>query len=150
MPRSEWRNTLLDTTVEIFSTMAGANVSEPASPDYPVLAYVTGVVGITGIMTANFTLRCSDRSAILVTSQMLGTSIEEAAAQKCDAIGEVCNMVAGHFKLKIGYGGTCDLTLPSVIVGSNYRISSRAPEERLEFPVIYEGEPVWLTLDIRK
>ena len=81
---------------------------------------------------------------------MLGVSTEEAAAQKSDAIGEICNMVAGHSKLKIGYGGGSELTVPSVIIGRDYRVYSRATEERLEFAVMYEGEPVWLALDIRK
>ncbi len=149
-PRSDWLAVLRDTTTEVFSIMVGASVVDADAADCPVIAHVTGVIGITGDVRAIFTLRCSDQSATKVASQMLGVSTEEAAAQKCDAIGEICNMVAGHFKLKIGYGGGCELTVPSVIIGRDYRVYSRAAEERLEFAVMYEGEPLWLALDIRK
>jgi len=130
--------------------MVGASVVYEETVDCSVIAHVTGVIGITGAIKAIFILRCSDQSATKVASQMLGVSMEEAGAQKSDAIGEICNMVAGHFKLKIGYGGSCELTVPSVIVGSDYRVYSRAAKERLEFAVMYEGEPIWLALDIRK
>jgi len=80
---------------------------------------------------------------------MLCISAEEAAAQKSDAIGEVCNIIAGHFKHKIGYGDSCTLTVPTVVVGGNYSIHCLEKGERLEFPVAYEGETVSVTLDIR-
>jgi len=150
MPRSAWLGVLRETTVEVFSIMAGAAVTAPETDDCQIVAYVTGVVSITGALHATFTLRCSDHSATKVASQMLGVSMDEAAAQKGDAIGEICNMIVGHFKLKIGHGGTCEMTIPSVIVGGNYRIHSEAPEQRLQFPMIYEGEPMWFALDIRK
>ncbi len=149
-PRSEWLAALCDATAEVFSMMVGAAIVAPAAAngDCPVLAHVTGVIGITGAISAIFTLRCSDAAATRIASQMLGISMEESAAQKFDAVGEVCNMVAGHFKHKIGYADKCMLTVPTVVIGGNYRIHSRAGQ-RLECPVIYEGEPVWLALDIR-
>jgi chemotaxis protein CheX len=149
-PRSEWLGILRDATAEVFSMMVGSTVVTPETADCPVSAYITGVIGITGAVSAILTVRCSDASATKVASQMLGVSTEEAAAQKSDAIGEICNIVAGHFKLKIGCGDTCMLTVPSVITGGNYRIHSLAAGQRLEFPLLYEGEPMWLALDIRK
>jgi len=140
---------LREAAAEVFATMVGAIVV-PETTDFPVLAYVTGVLGITGAMNAVFTLRCSEAAAIKIASKMLAVSAEEAAQQKFDAIGEVCNMVAGHFKHKIGFGDKCMLTVPTVVTGGNYRIHSLAAVERLEFPVLYEGEPLWLALDIRQ
>ena len=147
-PRSAWLGSLCEATTEVFSMMVGATIVAPAPSGCPVLAHVTGVIGITGAVTAIFTLRCSDAAATRVASQMLGISMEESAAQKFDAVGEICNMVAGNFKHKIGYADKCMLTVPTVVMGGNYRIHSRAGQ-RLECPVIYEGEPVWLALDIR-
>ena len=80
---------------------------------------------------------------------MLAISVSEAAGQMSDAIGEVCNMIAGHFKHKIGYGDSCSLTVPTVVAGGNYVIHCLEKGERLEFPVTYEGETVLVTLDIR-
>ena len=158
-PRAAWWGVLRDATMEVFSTMVGAKVVVPQAQDdfilvpepadSTVLAYVTGVIGIAGAVRAIFSLRCSDHIAAKIASQMLGITREEAAAQKSDAIGEVCNIIAGHSKHKIGYGDNCTLTVPTVIVGGHYNIYCLAAGERLEFPVIYEGETVLVTLDIR-
>jgi len=159
-PRAAWWGVLRDATIEVFSTMVGTKVVVPQARDdfmlvpesteSSVLAYVTGVIGIAGAVRAIFSLRCSDNVAVKIASQMLGMTREEAAAQKSDAIGEVCNIVAGHFKHKIGFGDNCTLTVPTVIVGGHYTIHCLAAGERLEFPVIYEGETVLVTLDIRE
>jgi len=140
--------------------MVGASVVVPqakedvvviAEPnDSSVLAYVTGMIGIAGAMKAIFSLRCSEGAAAKIASQMLGISLEEATKQKSDAIGEVCNIIAGHFKHKIGFGSNCTLTVPTVIVGGHYSVHCLAAGERLEFPVIYDGETVLVTLDIRE
>jgi hypothetical protein len=37
-----------------------------------------------------------------------------------------------------------------VVVGGNYSIHCLQAGERLEFPVLYEGETVLVTLDIRE
>ncbi len=157
--RTEWRDFLREATLEVFSTMVGVTVDVPAAtgnlpvgagpPDGSALAYVTGIIGIAGAMRAMFSLRCSDRAATRIASQMLAISADEAAGQMSDAVGEICNMIAGHFKHKIGYGDSCNLTVPTVVVGGSYSIHCLEKGERLEFPVTYEGETVLVTLDIR-
>jgi len=149
-----WGAVLREATIEVFSTMVGVTVDippapTPVSPEASLVAYVTGMIGIAGAMRAVFSLRCSDDAAAKIASKMLCMSIEEAASAKSDAIGEVCNIIAGHFKHKIGYGDACTLTVPTVVVGGNYSIHCLEKGERLEFPVRYEGETVVITLDIR-
>jgi chemotaxis protein CheX len=158
-PREAWLEVLREATLEVFSSMVGASLDVPsATGDKPVapesegasvIAHVTGMIGIAGAVRAVFSLRCSDHAAISIASQMLSISTEEASAQKSDAIGEVCNMIAGHFKHKVGHGDTCTLTIPTVVVGGNYSIQCLEKGERLAFPVTYEGEAVLVTLDIR-
>jgi len=159
-PRAAWWQVLCDSTTEVFSMMVGADLVIPqakedvavvAEPNHSsVLAYVTGMIGIAGAMKAIFSLRCSEGAAVKIASQMLGISLEEATRQKSDAIGEVCNIIAGHFKHRIGFRDNCTLTVPTVIVGGHYSVHCLAAGERLEFPVIYEGETVLVTLDIRE
>jgi chemotaxis protein CheX len=153
-----WDAVLREATAEVFGMTVGVSVEVPpptagqsqtASPSDALVAHVTGMIGIAGAIRAVFSLRCSDRAAIKIASQMLGISLEEAAAQKSDAIGEVCNIIAGHFKHKIGMGDTCTLTVPTVVVGGNYSIHCLAKGERIEFAVKYEGETVSVTLEIR-
>ncbi len=157
-PRAVWWVVLRDASVEVFSMMAGATVVVPetkADPvlipepaDSSVLAYVTGVIGIAGAVNAIFSLRCTQHAATRFAAQMLGISPAEADSQKSDAIGEICNMIAGNFKHKIGLGSACSLTVPTVVVGGHYSIHCLQAGERLEFPVIYDGETVLVALDI--
>lgn len=158
-PREAWLTVLCQATLEVFDSMVGSSMNAPGpavdqgavpeSAKPSVVAYVTGMIGIAGAMRAVFSLRCSDRAAASIASQMLGISAEEAAGQKSDAIGEVCNMIAGHFKHKVGHGDSCTLTIPTVVVGGNYSIHCLEKGERLAFPVAYEGENVLVALDIR-
>ncbi|HUK25422.1 MAG TPA: chemotaxis protein CheX [Terriglobales bacterium] len=150
VPGERWGEVLRDATTEVFSMMVGAEItlSEAAGP--PSLPSVTGTVGIAGAITAIFTLRCSTQSATRIASQMLGVSADDAASHNCDAVGEVCNIVAGHFKAKVGLGDKCMLSVPTVITGGDYRILPPAGGERLKLPLLYAGEPVWISLDIRK
>lgn len=130
--------------------MVGADLKVPPDPAVPKSTEVTGMVGIAGALSATFSLRCSSWSASKIASQMLGVAIEDAAAQQCDAIGEICNMVAGQFKTKIGLEAECMLTVPTIITGKRYELHSRADYDRLETPVLFERQPIWLSLDIRK
>jgi chemotaxis protein CheX len=149
-PRNEWPAILRDTVVEIFFMMVGAMVLTPETGDHLVLAEVTGMVGIAGPLSATLSLRCSLDSATLITAKMLGISPDKAAAQECDAIGEICNMVAGSFKEKIGLGDQCMLSVPTVLTGKDYQIRSRSVYVRVELPVLFEREPIWIALDIRQ
>jgi CheY-specific phosphatase CheX len=81
---------------------------------------------------------------------MLAVSVEQAAAQKCEAIGEICNVVAGSFKERVGLGDRCMLSVPTVLTGTDYQIRSRSVYVRVELPLIYETEPIWIALDIRQ
>ncbi len=130
--------------------MVGAMVLAPETGNHLVLSEVTGMVGIAGPLSATLSLRCSKDSATRIAAQMLGISPDKAAAQKCDAIGEICNMVAGSFKDKIGLGDRCMLSVPTVLTGKDYQIRSRSVYVRVELPVLYEHEPIWIALDIRQ
>ena len=150
VPVTEWPEILGKSASDVFSMMVGSTITLPKRGDLPVQANITGMVGIAGAFCAVFSLRCSTQSATRMASQMLGVSLADAATQLGDAVGEVCNMVAGDFKAKIGLGDKCGLSVPSVVSGSNYQLHSAPGSQRLEVPLLYEGEPVWLALDIRK
>jgi CheY-specific phosphatase CheX len=159
VPRSEWWGALRDATLEVLSPMFGTTVAVPQPDDGPAIVpegvdskvtkYVTGMVGIAGPVRAILSLRCSENAAIRIASHMLGISSEEAAEQKADAIGEICNMVASHFKNRIGFGDNCILSAPTVVAGGKYSVHCLEAGHGLEFPAIYEDETVMVTLDIR-
>ena len=148
-PQNEWADILRAVAIETFATMVGVSVVAPDQEEVRVLAEVTGMVGIAGHVKAVFSLRCSQRSAITLSSQMLGVSLEEAAALKNDAVGEVCNIIAGCFKSKIGLGELCSLSVPTVLSGTDYQIHSPGRTWHLGLPLLYENESIWIGLDIR-
>jgi chemotaxis protein CheX len=148
--QSDWPAILRNTIVEVFLMMVGVAVLTPETGDHMVLSEVTGMVGIAGPLSATLSLRCGLGSATRIAAEMLGIPSDQAAAQKCDAIGEVCNIVAGSFKEKIGLGDRCMLSVPTVLTGKDYQIRSRGVYVRLELPVLFENEPIWFALDIRQ
>jgi CheY-specific phosphatase CheX len=81
---------------------------------------------------------------------MLGISPQDPDCQKsaCDAVGEICNIIAGYFKAKIGLGDKCMLSVPTIIMGQDYRFHSEKRFERLELPLLWDGETLRATLEI--
>jgi chemotaxis protein CheX len=149
-PRESWRPILEDAATEVLAMMAGITVTVPPDQQLPIQGNVTGTVGIAGAISAIFSLRCSLRAATGIASQMLGVSLEEAEAQHCDAVGEICNMVAGNFKVKIGLGDKCMLSLPTVITGRDYQLRTPPGGERLQMQLLDGDERIEIALDIRK
>ena len=65
-----------------------------------------------------------------MASRMLGIDVEKAGPELWDAVGEICNMVAGNFKNKItGLGDGCMLSVPTVITGTEYNLHSMVNDE---------------------
>lgn len=83
----------------------------------------TAVVGMAGPIHGVFSIRCDEKTACGIGSGMLGVPREQARAEICDALGEVCNMVIGSFKHKIGQRGASSvLSVPTVIHGCDYEV----------------------------
>jgi chemotaxis protein CheX len=148
LPRSAWRKVLTETILEVFSVMVRVNV---AVADKASLAsrQITGIVGIGGAIRANLILECSVTSAVKLAAQMLGTDPDAPDSQNaaCDAIGEICNIVAGYFKAKIGLGDACMLSVPTTITGRDYQFHSHT-YDRLELSLAFEEEILRMTLEI--
>jgi len=149
LPRSAWQGMLAETVMEVFSILVGAAVT--TTDALPLQAVqLTAVVGIAGAMRANFILRCSQQAATRLASQMLGISPDDPGSAKAasDALGEICNVLAGDFKAKIGYGEACMLSVPTVVTGRDYHFRSRNTHERLELKVAYESDVLLTALEI--
>src|ERR1700753_2735000 len=114
---------LLDTaTREVFELMLSCHLTTASSMDESSLD-VTSMVGLAGQLCGVITVRCGEKTAVLMASKMLGLPVERVGQDFSDAVGEVCNMVAGNFKNKIaGLSDGCMLSPPSVITGSDYSL----------------------------
>lgn len=149
-PFEHWRSVLTDAVKEVFSMMVGAEVIIPQADSSSKDADITGMVGLAGEMCGVLSVRCSKNAAIRIASQMLGVPIAEATTHQSDAVGEICNMVAGNFKAKIdGLQDKCMLSVPTVITGEDYQLHSLAAGDRIELLFVYDGEPLWTTLEVR-
>ena len=78
-----------------------------------------------------------------MASKMLGFAAAEGSREVLDALGEICNMVAGNFKNKVaGLGEGCMLSVPTVITGKNYSLHSLADSAALEVRLLFESMPI--------
>ena len=149
-PFEHWRAVLTEAVKEVFSMMVGAEVSIPEVDPSSKDADVTGMVGLAGEMCGVLSVRCSRNAAMRIASQMLGVPMAEAASHQSDAVGEICNMVAGNFKAKIdGLQDKCMLSVPTVISGQSYEFHSLAVGDKIELPLVLQGEAVWFSLQVR-
>ncbi|HEY6769648.1 MAG TPA: chemotaxis protein CheX [Candidatus Sulfotelmatobacter sp.] len=121
----------------------------PTTPVEETSLDMTSMVGLAGQLCGIISIRCSKGSAVRMASSMLGTDAAGAGPEIWDAMGEICNMVAGNFKNKIpGLGDGCMLSVPTVITGESYSCHSMADEGVLHAVVLFQKEPVVLTLEI--
>jgi CheY-specific phosphatase CheX len=151
LPQSAWQGVLAATVVEVFSIMVGATVTiADAAPDPPVR--LTGMVGIAGAMRANMILQCSGEAASHLAAQMLGIPPDDPGSGKAaaDALGEICNIVAGYFKAKVGLGEACMLSVPTIITGRDYHFHSQKTYDDIKLNVIYEEHVLQAVLEIAK
>jgi chemotaxis protein CheX len=125
-----------DSVREVFEIMLGAPCrSEPgAAPgdaDWKVES-VTAVVGFGGILTGACVFRCGADAARQIAGRMAGMEFSAVDDIVKDAIGEICNMLAGTWKSKVpDLAANCGLSVPAVITGSDYRLHVQAPEFRI-------------------
>jgi len=135
---------------EVFEIMLGCKV-KPATPSERELPHgeFTAMVGLAGALCGVLTVCCAAKTAGLIGKNMLGgTNISED--EVVDALGEICNMITGNFKNKLG--GTdprCMLSVPSVITGGAYTFHSLAGGTSVETVVLFEGAPVAVRLQLK-
>lgn len=86
---------------------------------------ITGLIGVHGNVSGFITVNMSERFALKSVSGLLQDEFATLNAQVVDGVGEISNIVAGGIKSAVGgtNWGFQHITVPSVIVGSGYRMS---------------------------
>ncbi|HTS71401.1 MAG TPA: chemotaxis protein CheX [Terriglobia bacterium] len=135
--------------VEVFQMMVGTSL-EPA--DQSALACVadyTAMIGLAGDLCGVLSFRCSSGAAERIAAQMMGTDENISAECIRDALGEICNMVAGSFKAQVSdLAGQCMLSVPTVVSGKDYQMYSLVDGLRIQVFKTFEGALVRMTLDL--
>jgi chemotaxis protein CheX len=118
---------------EVFQMMVGVRCQLDSGPAHFDGESVTAVVGFGGVLSGACVFRTGGSAAIEIAARMTGSEFGEIDDTVKDAIGEICNMLAGSWKSKVPQlSANCGLSIPAVITGSNYKLHVQAPEFRLD------------------
>jgi chemotaxis protein CheX len=140
-----------DAVIEIFRMMFGFEISPvclPSPEKGPELDERTAVVGFSGPMRGSCHIRIGSPAARAIASAMLGgVPVEEGDESIDDALGELCNMLAGGWKNAIpALSSDCTLSPPTVISGHDYKVHIRQPSVRLSRTYRFDIHALHLTL----
>jgi chemotaxis protein CheX len=84
-------------------------------------------------MSGACVFRSGGSAAMKIAAHMTGMDFSEIDDTVKDAIGEICNMLAGSWKGKVPeLAANCGLSVPAVITGRDYKLHVQAPEFRLQ------------------
>jgi chemotaxis protein CheX len=121
-----------DSVCEVFETMLGVQCRRVdgvyAVPQHQAAVSVTAVVGFGGILSGACVIRCDAFAARTMAASMAGMEFETVDDVVKDAMGEICNMLAGTWKSKVpDLSANCGLSVPAVITGSDYNLHVQSP-----------------------
>jgi chemotaxis protein CheX len=138
----------LDASVEeVFEMMLGVACSAmtEAAPDE--METITAVVGFGGLLSGACVFRSSGSAALAIAAKLTGMEFTGIDDTVKDAIGEVCNMLAGAWKGRVpDLSANCGLSIPAVITGRDYNIHVQAPEFRLHHLYRFEQQAFAVTI----
>ena len=144
---------LVDESVaEVFGMMLGYAVTpvelQPPSSDPDDQPERTAIVGFSGVMRGSCGIRLTRLAAGAVASAMLGGgAVEEDAESIDDAVGELCNMLAGGWKGRVPeLDSRCLLSPPAVISGNDYRVHIRSASVALTRTYRFEQYTLQVTM----
>jgi len=149
--RPTWTPLLELSTREVFEIMLTTQVHPYTEEANVKDGEFTALVGLAGSICGVLSIRCTDQSARIMASKMLGMTPEEVDSDSWDALGEIANMIAGNFKGKLsGVGNHCMLSVPTIIVGTDYESRSLAGGNTIESIFDFEKKPFWVTLELHE
>jgi chemotaxis protein CheX len=134
---------------EVFEIMLGCRVEPVKDEEQPQNGEFTAMVGLAGALCGILTVCCSSEAAKQIATRMLGPEIANSEGQVWDALGEICNMIAGNFKNKLsGMDGRCLLSVPTVVTGGEYSFHSLADGDAMSTVLRFEGQLVIVRLEL--
>jgi len=83
---------------EVFEIMLGRRIKPVPKEGQDPPTEFTAMVGLAGALCGILTLCCDRKTAREMAKCMLGPEIADSEEQVSDALGEICNMVAGNFE----------------------------------------------------
>ncbi len=147
IPTSSWINYVHDSLHEVFNMMLGMKVTP--CEDTKLAPELTAIVGLAGSLCGLFCIRCSRETGGRLTQRMLHIDSSDCDAEVMDALGELCNMLAGSFKARVpGVADTCMLSIPTTITGKDYHVHPLRGGQRFEMLVHCDDEFLQIVLHV--
>jgi chemotaxis protein CheX len=153
VPRADLQQRFTDSLTtagqEVFEMMVGTPLRPAEAATLPRVADYTAMIGLAGDLCGVLSFRCSLGSAVQIAGRMLGTDERASEESIRDALGEICNMVAGSFKARLSdLADQCMLSVPTVVSGKDYQLYPLADGMRIQVLHTFEGALIWTTLDL--
>lgn len=138
----------LDASVaEVFRLMLNADCGQLQGALPQEDETVSAVVGFGGLLSGACVFRAGGSTARLMAERMTGIRFETLDDTVKDAIGEICNMLAGAWKGRMPeLAAHCGLSVPAVITGRDYRLHVQSPEFRFQRVYGFEGARFEVTI----
>jgi chemotaxis protein CheX len=146
---NEWLEHMEAAAKDVLESMLGVQVrrTEPGSSNGSV--DLTALVSLTGSPEGVLAIGCHTPSAGRLAMLMLGSDGPESEETAKDALGEICNMVAGGIKSRCcSSEDLCRLSVPTVISGKDYSVCTLKAKDRYSLCLEFEGQPLQLTLEL--
>jgi chemotaxis protein CheX len=149
--RSTWTPLLELSVNEVFDIMLCTQLRPQEAAAAANDGEFTALVGLAGSLCGVLSIRCSDQAARSMAGKMLDIPPEEVDNDSWDALGEIANMIAGNFKGKLsGVGNHCMLSVPTIIVGSDYEARSVTGGNTIEVVFDFEKKPLRVSLELHE
>ena len=119
---------------------------EPGGPELEQnLPTMTGVVQIAGGFSGALHLTCSRRAIAISAARMFAQPEDDLSeADLRDALGELTNMAAGNLKTLLP--GSDDISLPTVVEGSDYGLTRLDSTLEAQTRATVHGHPMQVAL----
>ena len=139
-----------ETVMEVYGMMLGLEVevvAEQGSVDNKA-DRCTAIVGLSGALRGACEVRMDSMAARTVTSAMLSAPlVDEHDPSIGDAVGEICNMIAGGWKNRIPtLSSACALSPPTIISGHDYQVKLGTPSIKFTRTYRFAGQTMQITM----
>jgi chemotaxis protein CheX len=105
---------------------------------------LTCLVQLHGAFEGVVMIQCPDELGVRLTAAMLHADTQPSNDDVIDALGELANMFAGNLKAILAKPSF--ISLPTVVVGSNYECNFTDTTVVARVPFVSEGYPLVVTI----
>jgi chemotaxis protein CheX len=87
---------------------------------------VTALVGLAGVVSGVFVVDVTKAGALCITSALMSMPVQEVDEMVKDAVGELCNMLAGGWKGRFPLlAADCLLSVPMIATSRDYTLHTQ-------------------------